>query len=103
MSDVPNIRISRPDDILPESLGQAPCLQGVVQTPQGMVLVLALRDLLSSDQAEMLVRAAEALEQTTEEDAEETPSLPASADENEEGDQQIQGAQEQETEMEVQA
>jgi purine-binding chemotaxis protein CheW len=103
VSDFPKIQISRPEDILPKSLGQAPFLQGVVQTPHGMVLVLDLQDLLSSDQAEMLVRAAEALDQETEQDAEKTPSLPAPADENEESDQQAEVAQEQETEMEVQA
>jgi purine-binding chemotaxis protein CheW len=105
VSDFPQIHVSRPDDILPEGLGHAPLLQGVVQTAQGMVLVLDLEDLLSSDQAEMLVHAAETLYQETEQEqsTKETPSLPDTAEEYEDDEQGIEETQVEEPEMETQA
>ena len=104
VSTFPQIQVSRAGDILPKGLGQAPLLRGVVQTAQGMVLVLDLEDLLSSDQAEMLVQAAEALNQEAENEqsAEEMPSPPDAAQGHEDDDQGVEETQVEETEMEAQ-
>jgi purine-binding chemotaxis protein CheW len=107
VSEFPSVRVSRPDDILPEGLGKAPLLRGVAQTPQGMVLVLDLEDLLAPGQAEALIQVADALFQGAQEDeedehGEEPTSLPSATKEDREDDQQGEDTQVEETEMEVQ-
>lgn len=108
VDEFPSVRVSRPDDILPEGLGKAPLLRGVAQTPQGMVLVLDLEDLLAPGQAEALIQVADALfqeAQEAEEDetAEESMPLPSATEEEKEDDQQGQDTQVEEIEMEAKA
>jgi purine-binding chemotaxis protein CheW len=50
-------RIACPDDILPEGLGEAPLLRGLVHTEEGMVLLLDLDDLFLLRQAQALDQA----------------------------------------------
>lgn len=65
VSDVLNISASQiisPTEILPEGLGDAPLLQGLIHTPQGAVLLFDLSRLFSADRAK-LVQALAALPQ----------------------------------------
>jgi purine-binding chemotaxis protein CheW len=110
VSDVfefPSVRISRPDDILPEGLGKAPLLRGLAQTPQGMVLILDLEDLLAPGQAEAVIQVADILLQKAQEDEEddhdkEPTPVPSATEEAERNDQQGQDTQVEEPEMETQ-
>lgn len=51
---LPASRLTRPADILPESLGNVPILQDLVNTDAGMVLLLSLSSLLSRNGAQDL-------------------------------------------------
>jgi len=108
VSEFPSVRVSRPDDILPEGLGKAPLLRGVAQTPQGMVLVLDFEDLLAPGQAEAFIRVADALlqeaqEAEKDEHAKESTPLSSATEEDREDDQEDQNTQVEEAEMEVKA
>lgn len=61
VSEFADIRLSDLDSLLPEGLGQVPMLQGLVQTPQGAVLILDLDALFSEEQSHALVQFADAL------------------------------------------
>jgi purine-binding chemotaxis protein CheW len=106
VSEFPSVRVSRPDDILPQGLGRVPLLRGVAQTPQGIVLVLDLENLLAPGQAEAFIRVADALfqeEQEAEEDehAEESAALLSATEVDREDDQEDQSTQVEKAEMEV--
>jgi purine-binding chemotaxis protein CheW len=56
---LPGGQIARPAEILPEGLGEAPILQGLAHTPDGMLLLLDLEHLFLPHQAQVLAQAME--------------------------------------------
>ena len=58
---LPAGQIANPDQILPEGLGEAPLLQGLVHTPDGTVLLLNLKQMFKPQQAQALAQAMEAM------------------------------------------
>jgi purine-binding chemotaxis protein CheW len=59
--NLPGGQIAHPAEILPEGLGEAPILQGLAHTPDGMVLLLNLEHLFLPHQAQALAQAVETL------------------------------------------
>jgi purine-binding chemotaxis protein CheW len=58
---LPADQIADPDQILPEGLGEAPLLRGLVHTPEGTVLLLNLEQMFRPQQAQALAQAMEAM------------------------------------------
>lgn len=57
VADVLNVsasQVARPTDVLPDEMGDAQLLQGLIQTPQGAVLLLDLAHLFASDRAKLV-------------------------------------------------
>jgi chemotaxis signal transduction protein len=54
---LPSSQVARPDDILPEELGEAPLLQGVAHTADGPVLLLDPAHLFLPHQQQVLAQA----------------------------------------------
>jgi purine-binding chemotaxis protein CheW len=73
----PNDQITRPVDILPEGLGQAPVLQGLTYSEGNMVSLLDLNHLFLPDQMQALAQAMDALSKSM---AEEKPAEEATAE-----------------------
>ncbi len=59
--DQPESQIIHPKDILPEGLGEAPLLRGMVPAQEHMVILLDLDQLFRPQQVRLLMEAAEAL------------------------------------------
>jgi purine-binding chemotaxis protein CheW len=59
---VPESRVARSIDMLPEGLGETPVLQGMVYTPEGPVLMLDCEHLFLPGQAQILAQAAETVQ-----------------------------------------
>jgi hypothetical protein len=64
VSEFANIQLSDLDSLLPAGLGEVPMLQGLVQTPQGAVLILDLEALFSEEPSLALVQFAEVVSGT---------------------------------------
>jgi purine-binding chemotaxis protein CheW len=74
----PDDQITRPVDILPEGLGQAPVLQGLTYNEGNMVSLLDLNHLFLPEQMQALTQAMDALSKSMAEEktAEETTTKP---------------------------
>lgn len=59
--NLPGGQITRPAEILPEGMGEAPVLQGLAHTPDGMILLLDLDHLFLPQQVQALAQAMEIL------------------------------------------
>jgi purine-binding chemotaxis protein CheW len=66
VSNIHTSQISKPTDFLPDGLGSIPILQGMTNTPQGIVMLLDTQHLFDPGQGEALRQAVKALENTGE-------------------------------------